>query len=261
MPGTTDVKLASGLWRDGRCLREVRIAQLDAESQRTLVDSLAAAVPARRVSGLVAAAVEALADVEPFGLAEARALTVGDRDRVVLALRAALIGDAMECVCECACGETLELTVSVRTLLGNAADEPAPLEAGGVRAATGADHERAALRALEDPDAAADELVRGCMLDGRSDDVDAAARQLEELDPGAEILLRGTCPACGAEVVAALDPGGYLWTELEHRRARLELDVHTLASHYHWSEAEIVALDPPRRARYIELIAAEVGTA
>jgi hypothetical protein len=258
MRGTTDLRLASGLWREGRCLREVRLARLDAESQRTLVDSLAAAVPARRVSGLVAAAVEALDD-DPFGLDEARALTVGDRDRIVLALRAALVGDAMECVCECACGETLELTVSVRALLGSAPDGPAPLEAGGMRAATGADHERAALRALEDPDAAADELIRSCMLE--SEDVDAAARLLEELDPGAEILLRGTCPACGAEVVAALDPGAYLWTELEHRRAQLELDVHTLASHYHWSEAEIVALDPPRRARYIELIAAEVGAA
>jgi hypothetical protein len=261
MPGTTDLRLASGLWRDGRCLREVRIAQLDAEARRALVDSLAAAVPARRVSGLVASAVESLDDIEPFGLDEARALTVGDRDRIVLALRAALVGDAMECLCECACGETLELTVSVSALLGKAADEPAPIEASGVRAATGVDHERAALRALEDPDAAAYELVRSCMVEGSSDDVDAAARLLEELDPGAEILLRGTCPACAAEVVAALDPGAYLWTELEHGRAQLELDVHTLASHYHWSEAEIVALDPRRRTRYIELIAAEVGTA
>jgi hypothetical protein len=261
MPGPTDLRLASGLWRDGRCLREVRIAQLDADAQRALVDSLAAAVPARRVTGLVAAAVEALDDVEPFGLDDARALTVGDRDRIVLALRAGLVGDAMECLCECACGETLELTVSVSALLGKAAGDPAPLEAGGVRAATGVEHEQAALRALEDPDAAADELVRSCMVDSSSGDIDAAARLLEKLDPGAEILLRGTCPVCGAEVLAALDPGAYLWTELEHGRAQLELDVHTLARHYHWSEAEIVALDPRRRARYIELITAEVGVA
>lgn len=259
MERTADVTLASGLRRDGRFLRAVRIARLDAEAQRTLVDSLAAAVPARRNSGLVAAAVESLDDGRSFGLDEARALTVGDRDRILLGLRAALVGDAMECVCECACGETLDIGVSVAALLDHVPGAPAPLEAGGVRAITGADHERAALRALEDPDAAADELVRGCMLDG--DDLDAAARLLEELDPGAEIVLRGTCPACGSEVVAALDPGAYLWTELEHRRARLELDVHTLASRYHWSEAEIVALDPERRARYIELIAAEGGAA
>jgi hypothetical protein len=253
----TEVTLAAGLRLDGRCLRTARIAPLDAEEERSLLDSLAAAVPARRVSGLVAAAVESLDDLEPVGLDEARSLTVGDRDRVLLALRAALVGDEMECVFECSCGEALELTVSVRELLGRAAPEPAPLEEGGVRAATGADHEQAALRALEDPAAAADELVRACMLDGG--DVDAAARRLEELDPGAEILLRGPCPACGAAVAAVLDPGAYLWKELEDRRARLELDVHSLASHYHWSEAEIVALAPQRRARYIELIAAEAG--
>jgi hypothetical protein len=255
MQAPTDVTLASGLWRDGRLLRKARIAQLDAEAQRGLVDSLAAVVPARRVSGLVAAGVEALDDVD-FGLDEARALTVGDRDRILLALRGRLFGDEMDCVCECACGETLEIEVSVRALLGEPAGEPVPREAGGVRAVTGADHERAALRALDDPAAAADELVRGCMLEG--DDVEAAARLLADLDPGAEILLRGTCPACGSEVVAAVDPGAYLWVELEHRRARLELDVHTLASHYHWSEEEIVSLEPRRRARYIELIEAEV---
>jgi hypothetical protein len=247
--GTADVTLVSGLWRDGRCVREVRLTELDAVAQRELVDALADALPAQRVTGLVARAVES------FGPDDARALTIGDRDRVVLALRRRLVGDAMECVCDCACGQTLELMVSVEALLGNAPNEPPPLEADGARAATGADHERAAVRALEDPAAAAHELVRGCMLEG--DDVDAAARRLEQLDPGAEILLRGTCPACGAELVAALDPGAYLWTELEHRRARLELDVHTLASHYHWSEAEIVALDPRRRSRYIELIGAD----
>jgi hypothetical protein len=259
MPGTTDVTLASGLWRDGSCLRSARIARLDAETQRTLLDSLAAEVPARRITGLVAAAVEALDDVEPFGPDEARALTVGDRDRILLALRGALVGDAMECVCTCACGETLELPVSVTALLGDPPAQPAPLEMYGVRAVTGADHERAALRALEDSDAAADDLVRGCMVD--CDDVEVAAGLLAELDPGAEILLRGPCPACGAEIVAALDPVAYLWTELEHRRAQLEIDVHALASHYHWSETEIVRLDPQRRARYIELIAAEAGPA
>ena len=259
MPGTTDVTLASGLWRDGSCLRTARIARLDAETERKLLDSLAAEVPAGRVTGLVAAAVDALDQLEPFGPDEARALTVGDRDRVLLALRGVLVGDAMECVCACACGETLELTVSVAALLGDSPETPAPLEANGVRAVTGADHERAGLRALEDPDAAEDELVRGCMVD--CDDVDSAADLLAELDPGAEILLRGPCPACGAEVVAALDPVAYLWTELEHRRAQLEADVHALASHYHWSEAEIVGLDPQRRARYIELIEAEVGAA
>jgi hypothetical protein len=261
-----DVTLSSGLWRDGRCERAVRFAALDAAAERALVDALAAAVPARRVTELLAATVAAIGDVRPVGLDEARALTIGDRDRIVLALRGELVGDDMECVCDCACGETLELTVSVSGLLADPPDEPAPLEGAAdgvrVRAASGADHERAALRALDDPDAAMRELVSACVLDADAFDGDAlesAARMLEQLDPGAEILLRGTCPACGAAVVAALDPGAYLWTELERRSERLELDVHALASRYHWSEAEIVALDPARRARYIALIDAEAG--
>src|SRR5438309_74995 len=109
MHETADVMLAAGLWRKGRCLRTVRLAVLDAEAQRVLVDSHATALPAHRVTALVARAVDALDD-EPFEIGDARALTIGDRDRVVLALRRTLAGDTMECVCECACGETLELT-------------------------------------------------------------------------------------------------------------------------------------------------------
>lgn len=107
---------------------EVRLATPDAAAERTLVDSFAHDVPAARVSALVTAAVEALDDGDPFGLDDARALTIGDRDRVVLALRRVLVGDTMECIVDCACGETLELVVSVSTLLGDVAAEPAPLD-------------------------------------------------------------------------------------------------------------------------------------
>ena len=133
-----------------------------------------------------------------------------------------------------------------------------------VRAASGADHERAARRALDDPDAAVRELLEQCVLEAHAPDGAAcrpddellglAAGLLEELDPGAEIVLRGVCPACREAVVAVLDPGSYLWAELAQWRARLEFEVHVLASVYHWSEAEIVALAPARRARYIELV-------
>src|SRR5689334_961451 len=111
MQETPDVTLVSGLWRDGNCVRELRLAELDADAQRELVDALAGALPAQRVTGLVARAVES------FGPDDARALTIGDRDRVVLALRRRLAGDAMVCVCHCACGQTLELTLSVDALL------------------------------------------------------------------------------------------------------------------------------------------------
>lgn len=264
-----DVKLAAGLWRAGRCQRSVQLRVPEAAARRALVDELGDATPAARVTGLLAAAVDAIGDIEDPTAEDVRGLRVGDRDRIVLALRRALSGDELECVCPCTCGETLELTLSIGELLAGAAADPlpptaaAPLAAGGtlrVRAASGADQERAAERARTDPEGAVRELVAGCIVErGEEPEPDGdvlalASELLERLDPGAEILLRGACPACGAELVALLDPGSYLWTELERWNEALDLEIHLLASHYHWSEGEIVALAPARRARYLELV-------
>jgi len=249
-----------------------RVVAPDAQARWALLEDQRGATPAERVTALLGASVTDARDP--------RELPIGERDRLVLALRSQLSGDALDCVFPCACGETLELGLSVADLLdacagdGQARDAHAAAPSGAtvrVRAATGTDHELAARRAAVDPVAAASELVERCVIEARGPDgepcaLDAELRELAasllaQLDPDAEIALRGVCPACGETVTAVLDPGGYVWSELEQWRARTELEVHVLASTYHWSEAEIVALDPARRARYIELLGAHAGAA
>jgi len=256
--------LAAGLWRDGRCERMVQLSVPGTAARRSLVESLHDATPAERASALVAAAVGELGSLAPPTPGELGELCVGDRDRILLALRRELAGEQLECVCPCACGETLVIGLSIDALLDAVADEPLPLEreTGGlrVRAATGADLEHVASRAIDGGAEAVRELLARCILEPADAGVEAleqASELLEQLDPAAEILLRGACPACGGEVVALLDPGAYLWTELERWQTRLELEIHVLASRYHWSESEIVALAPARRSRYLELLEAD----
>lgn len=264
--------LAAGLWRDGRSHRRAALRHVGAGETRELLERSADALPAERTTALLATAVVAVGDVSPVGEDEIRELLVGDRDRLVLTLRALLHGEALECVFRCereGCGETLELRLDVGTLLGGepaaALREATATTAGAVsvrvRPATGRDHERAARRALDDSAAGARELLAACVIDVRDpsgaaadldDDVAACADGLlAELDPAAELVLEGDCPACGEPVAATFDPTAYLWAELEQRRALLEYEVHRLALHYHWSEGEIVALAPARRARYL----------
>jgi hypothetical protein len=272
MEHTCEVRLAAGLRRRGREERCARLAAPEAQERFRLLREHRAGTPARRVTALLEASVTAIGEAGAPSADELRALTVGDRDRLVLALHGALSGDELPCVFPCGCGETLELEMSVGALLG-AADgggaqertESAPSGATvHVRAATGADHERAAAIAVADPAAAAAGLIDGCVLEARNPDGlpcklddelrDLAARLLAELDPAADIELRGACPACGETVTALLDPGGYVWRELERWGAQAQLEVHLLAGAYHWSEAEILGMDPERRARYIELV-------
>jgi hypothetical protein len=207
----------------------------------------------------------AVGEVTPITADHARSLTVGDRDRLVLALRRLIHGERLDCVFACRCGERLELTLDVSTLLaGCDVDElpprvTAPTPNGDeltLRPANGGDHERAARTALLDAEAASDELLAACIVDGGgrlTADVRALADALlAEFDPAAEITLAGACPSCGREATTTFDPIDALWRELERDRAVLESEVHTLALHYHWSEREIVDLPAARRARYIE---------
>jgi hypothetical protein len=62
------------------------------------------------------------------------------------------------------------------------------------------------------------------------------------------------CEACGREGVAQVDAGVLLWDEIEARARELLYDVHRLARAYRWSEAEILALSPARRAGYLALV-------
>lgn len=83
---------------------------------------------------------------------------------------------------------------------------------------------------------------------------DAIERRIAELDPQAEALLTMRCPACDATVSTTLDAASFLLEEVARRNRHLAAEVHTIAWHYHWSEAEILGLPLRRRQRYLELI-------
>jgi hypothetical protein len=72
-------------------------------------------------------------------------------------------------------------------------------------------------------------------------------------DPRADITFDVPCPSCGHRTKALLDPGAFLWEELDAWARGMLLDVHLLAAAYGWSEPEVLALSPLRRRRYLEL--------
>lgn len=78
---------------------------------------------------------------------------------------------------------------------------------------------------------------------------------LEAIAPSLCGELDGVCPECGATVEVEFDPLQYTLRELRDRGRWLYEDVAWIAHHYHWSEAEILALPAARRARYAELAA------
>jgi hypothetical protein len=263
-----EVTLAAGVWRGGTRVRDAHVRAPTVEEERALFEQCEALLPAERVSVLLGRCAEVGGDSGPGA---ARALSAGDRVALLLALRRLMAGDSMPCVLDCPwpdCAERLELDLTASELIaeGDAGGPTHFMELGGERLSfrlpTGADEELAARTAVEaGAEAAARTLVDACLAEPPASTSagleDALGAAIARVDPHVEITLALSCPVCERESDVELDVASYLWRELELRLARLEREVHLLASHYGWSEAEILALGERRRARYIELVELE----
>jgi hypothetical protein len=212
----------------------------------------------------------------------ARCLTVGDREALLLHLRRLTFGETIDCKLQCpvaSCRAFMDLTMNVSDLLVAPYGEVqqayhTAIEVDGVaysisfRLPIAADLDRAAGIAQHEPRRAALELLRNCLLrigaEQREIDFDALpdsaypaiVAAIAERDPQAEIQLELTCPTCNASFAVVFDTASFLLQELDVRTTRVLREVHTLALHYHWSEADILAMPAVRRAHYIELISA-----
>ncbi|GLZ81506.1 hypothetical protein Afil01_63130 [Actinorhabdospora filicis] len=198
-------------------------------------------------------------------------LTVGRRNLLLLAERRRHFGDRLDAEADCpSCGERLELGLGLGALLASAhaGDEEGTAEAAGhtvtFRVPTCGDLEAAA--ATGDPASAVTTLLERCVIEARgpSGPVPATALPAPVLaavedamaaaDPYAHLSIAADCAVCGAAIGLWLDPGHLYWTELVARARRLMGEVHRLATAYGWSEHDILAMDPVRRAGYLELV-------
>jgi hypothetical protein len=197
------------------------------------------------------------------------ALSIGERNRQLLALREALFGDRISALASCPrCGEALELELTARQLLAAAPTTDAlafASDGGEVRlrlpdsrdllAAAQAPPERAAAVLLERCLVSAHAAGAPVAADGLPEQlVDEAGRRLAEADPQADVRFALTCPACAHAWSAPFDVVQYLWAEVDAWAGRTLADVHALACAYGWTESEILRLSPARRESYLRMV-------
>jgi hypothetical protein len=193
--------------------------------------------------------------------------TVGERTAALLALlRATERRDTLPVTLRCpACGSPFEVELD-HDALAALASAPAPaqvrLDRDGagplvLRLPTGEDL-RAWRRLVPAPtprDAVEPVLERLAVAGTpRMGDGPAAAAALAEADPLVAFGVACDCPSCAAAVEPGIDLEGLALRQLAARQHGLLHEVHTLASRYGWTEAEILAVPPARRARYLDLI-------
>jgi hypothetical protein len=265
--------LPHGLWVEGERRVDAELRPLTGADEEFLLGPGSSLLPAERTTALLARCLVQLGGETPASMESVRSLAVGDREALLLQLRAATLGDRLDCVVICpACGEVMDVRLAVTELvLEPYSDAPERREAVldgrpvAYRAVTGADQEAGARMALVDVDAAARLVLERCLEAADGDELTPEVERtlpalLAEADPQAELALRLRCTGCESEFSVALDAGTFLARELAGRQDELYRQVHVLASHYHWSEAELLALTPAKRRLYLELVADAAGS-
>ncbi len=205
-------------------------------------------------------------------------LPIADVDALLLRLRQRLVGDVVSAEEQCrapGCHAHVDITFSIGAYLEHhrpAAPPDVEASAAGWYRLTGAAIEfrvpsaadQLAIARAEDPERALVERCVRAATDARDvrdvrDARESLEAALEAMAPSLCAELEGACPACGGTVIASFDPLHYTLRELRDQAALVYDDVCAIAHHYHWSEAEILALPTARRTRYAELAAEHVA--
>lgn len=219
---------------------------------------------------------------KPLGEKGARQLPLVDRDMLILRLRMLTFGPEIWAVAQCPhgdCGMKLDCTFDLASLKVPRCHEPENDRAGTVedrgtvvafsfREPNGADQE--AMVEAEHPSAAEAglDLMARCLVQwGGATEI--SKEMLEGLSPEALLELdrviadnvtsfdwdiRLTCAECGRPFVSSLNIQPFFWEELQYTAGDLWEDVHEIALHYHWSEAEILSLSRWKRKMYLNHI-------
>jgi hypothetical protein len=293
----TIVTLPGGFWLEGQCYRDAELRPVTGRDEAFLLDVADALLPAQWTTAILARCLVRLGPLRPVTLDGVRALTVGDREALLLHLRRLTLGDRLQGVLSCPqprCGKKMDLNLKVSNLLVPPQPNPqakyeATLTANETtywvqfRLPTGADQEAVADLAQQDLEAAAQQVLSRCIAQVKAKEatashpvhqqgmeqtsevpetIPAIAQQLPllmaEHDPQAELQLQLLCPECGQPLTTTFDTATYFRQELASWINNLYREVHLLAFYYHWSEAEILRMTAKKRQRYLELLTAAV---
>ena len=212
------------------------------------------------------------ADGEPPDRRFLWSLPVGKRIECLLIIASLDSGGSFFAPVRCPnppCGEQLEVDLALAELLDVARDSTAEnivSEHDGrrltIRRPTGADQLSWLQESFADKAAATRAMIETLIVGepeaAPTDDwIELIEEALHRHDPFVQFNMTIHCAECRKHSPVSCDLAELVLRQLQATQARLIAEVHELARHYHWSESEIVAIPPWRRARYLSLTARE----
>jgi hypothetical protein len=188
---------------------------------------------------------------------------LGWRNRALADFRTRCFGPDLHAWASCIqCAERLEFAMDGRLLAAVESnnDTLAQVVVDGVVFRLPTSRDLAAATQETDARFASVRLLQNCCAEEAASriwsegEMDQIGEAMAQADPLAEIRLTLHCPQCAHEWDECLDLAAFVWAEIDAEGRRLLLQIHSLASTYGWSEAQILALSENRRALYLEMI-------
>jgi hypothetical protein len=257
------MKLPGGLLRDGELRRQFGFRSPDGALELEIAEGARTQEPLpRRVSRVLVAALEHVGG-EPVDLQLVEELCVADRQFLMQRLQTWLRDELQWRTVRCTqCEEHFDFPLSMGELPVKEAGEGFPfveVETGQgrvrARVPTGADQVALVAQGTGSVSALLGRCAAPADIARLSDeDVTRIEAALEQVSPAAVTRGQTKCPGCGAMQEVELEPYACL-----SRESRLLEEVHCLASTYHWSEQDILALPVHRRMQYLRLVERDAG--
>jgi hypothetical protein len=281
MMETLDVALPIGFAIKNKWYKNARLRPLTGTDEEAIREIARFQLPVERITTLLTRCLMNLGPKSPIDFDDVRALTVGDRDALLLHLRCLTYGDKIQSVLTCPnskCREKMDVDLTIGDILVSPnriarRTYETVISANGTtyevkfRLPTGADQEAIAELARHDSNAASTSLLQRCIKEIRRNGTkvesknnlpfamaELLSKRMAELDPQADISLNLHCPACKQSFLASFDIGDYFFQELIANSRQLYREVHVLALHYHWSEKEILNMSRSKRQVYLKFL-------
>lgn len=262
------VKLPGGLLVEGRLEQSVRFHSLTGFAEQALLELSASKDNSPRyVTEVLSTVVERIGDLRP-GNDDIAALCVADRQYLMIQLSRLLEGDQLWQSCKCKnCSSGFDIPIDRSVLPVKEAGSTFPKAYAQLRGRrlellvpTGSSQQL--ISELGDEDAIF-VLVSDCLIavDGEPQKEDFVTdlsdkeialieSALEQASPEVALTVTAACPECREEHVVPFDP----YSILEDGFSSLYQEIHSLAQHYHWSEADILGLPRDRRQLYLGMV-------
>jgi len=269
------MQLPGGIYQSGKLYKDFSFRQFNGELELVLAEHDPTLTIPEQISQALFQALDHIAgnNLHYHHIAN---LCVGDRQFLLLQIALALDLDMQWLNANCGyCADSFDFKVQLSQLPLKKAGNSYPFievntSQGKLvfRLPNGAD--QVIIAKINDPKKAQKKLLRLCFKNmfGQEnkngicylpklnhDDIELIDTAMSEVAPEPVSILQTKCPGCEKLNTIELD----FFDLLSQGTKLLFSEIHTLASFYHWSEAEILAMPRYRRKRYLNFIATSLN--